>query len=409
MKILHVSTGYPLSYPGGITNYVRASALAQAKIGHQVHVIAQHETKPSAPAPYTLVEYQSKRIIPFALKNVESDSDSEKILDYIACNHFDLIHFHMALDLPLDFFRRFSRMKVPYVVSLHDYFYICPRIIMVDQSGAVCRQVDLNKCATCVGLLDQIRSLKSIARRVGIQLPRIKSSAASVRMEAMKCFLQNANMLLPVSNRTAEIYKQIVPHGRFRVEQIGNESALALQTQKSPSEKIRFTFLGTLNKAKGAEVFQWILQNVTRADFEFHFYGRAYEEFDKTLSRLGLIVHGSYQPNDVPTIMANTDIGMVLSTWEDAGPQVAMEFINYGIPVIGTRRGGIPDIVSEDSGFLLDPENPKDFERLAAWMNRMDRAELENISRRIRRLRTPDEHALQINNVYEQVVHAKNC
>ena len=40
MRILHITTGYPLSFHGGITNYVRSIAEVQTAEGHQVGVVS---------------------------------------------------------------------------------------------------------------------------------------------------------------------------------------------------------------------------------------------------------------------------------------------------------------------------------------------------------------------------------
>ena len=146
-------------------------------------------------------------------------------------------------------------------------------------------------------------------------------------------------MLLSVSTRTAVIYKAAVPEARIVVEQIGNESANGAG-EKVPSNKIRVVALGTLSRHKGADLLRTFLRNVDRPDMEFHFYGRAVEGYGRKLGQFGLHCHGPYKPSDIPSIMAASDIGLVLPICEDNGPQVAMEFIDYKTPGPGnqTRR-----------------------------------------------------------------------
>lgn len=404
MKILHIATGFPLSYPGGITNYVRALVRAQADLEDDVYVLARPEPGPATFDHITLVTYTPSRVIPFTLGTVDNDPSSDQVTDLIRTGDFDLIHFHMVLDMPLRWLREFPKLGVPYIVSLHDYFYVCPRIFMIDHEMEICRKVDLAKCRTCIGLLDQIDLLNRGARKLGFQLPRIPSSETERRMETMRVFLQNANLLLPVSNRTAEIYRQLMPSARFRVEQIGNESALSEPAVKTTSTKIRMTAIGTLNKMKGGGVLEKLIKNVRSSNVEFHFYGRAYEGYDQRLRDLGLVCHGSYTPTDLPTIMSNTDVGLVLPIWEDAGPQVTMEFINNRIPVLGTIRGGIPEIVPEGAGFLFEPDDLEDLAKAVAWIENLDRLKIERISSQINRLKTPLEHAQTVSAIYRETL-----
>ncbi|PYX31864.1 MAG: hypothetical protein DMG80_09420 [Acidobacteria bacterium] len=400
MKILHISTGFPLSFPGGITNYVRTLARSQVALGNEVHILAGPEQSNVDFSGLRVHPYTGSTVKSFQLKNVEVDSSTNQIGELITRESFDLVHFHMSLNLPLSFYRDFSTLRVPYFVSLHDYYYVCPRVLMVDYEGEVCRTVDVARCCNCVGVLDQIDFLSRGFKKLGVPLPRIPSPTAERRLSVMRDFLEKANLLLPVSERTAEIYREVVPKGHFEVEHIGNSSALCTRLEKTPSDRIRAVFLGTLNRHKGAEVLERLLRAVNRSDLEFHFYGRAFEGFERKLRSSGVIFHGEYHPDDLPSIMSQADVGLVLSIWEDNGPQVAMEFINYGVPVIGTRRGGIPDFISAENGLLFDPDSPEELLAIAHWLNRISLTELNVMSAGMKRLKTPDEHSRRIQELY---------
>lgn len=404
MKILHIATGFKLSFPGGITNYVRSLAGVQAANGDEVHVLARPDDTSTYPSGVTLKAYVPSCVAPFSLENVRRDPSTSQLVNLLQEERYDMAHFHMALDLPLHFLRDFADFRIPYTVTLNDYYFVCPRIFMVDASLNVCREIDLGKCRSCIGRLDQIQLVRRAAKKLGVPLPRIPSSAAEERLTVMRGFLRSASLLLAASTRTAEIYSNAVPGAHFDIEQIGNESANMPPARKTKSGKVRFTALGTLSKSKGAGVLEQILKLSHRTDAEFHFYGRAHEGYGRRLRRLGLIDHGSYVPEDLPGIMAKTDVGIVIPIWEDNGPQVAMEFVNNRVPVLGTRRGGIPDIVSEDAGFLFEPDSEADLKRAVDWIERVSMAELDVISARIRPLVTPQEHAGRVSELYRQAL-----
>ena len=405
MKILHIATGFRASYHGGITNYIRTLAKSQLELGHQLHVLARPELELTKPIPgATLHPYVPSAVVSFSLRNFSQDPSESAIIALIKQEQFDIVHFHMALDLSLGFLENFPAIKVPYVVSLHDYYYICPRITMIDAFSRVCREVDIAKCNVCIGKLDQIDFLRRAANKTKVPLPRIRSTAAEVRIKSMRTFLARANMLLSVSTRTAEIYRNAVPEAKIVVEQIGNESVHGT-IEKSPSDKIRVVALSTLSRHKGADLLRTFLSRVNRQDMEFHFYGRAVEGYGRKLRRLGLKCHGPYKPSDISSIMAASDIGLVLSIWEDNGPQVAMEFINHKTPVLGTKRGGIPDIVSPGAGYLFEPDRVEDIEAAIRWLKEITVNEIHRISASISRLKTPDEHARSISVLYDDVVN----
>lgn len=404
MKVLHIATGFQLSFPGGITNYVRTLAQTQIGQGIEVHVLARPEQHPEAiPAGVRLQEYSPATVHAFALGNTERDPQTKQIWRLLDQEHFDFVHIHMALDLPLEFLRRMSTERHRYIVSLHDYYYLCPRIYMVDVHGDVCHRVDTERCRQCIGVLDQVNFLRRVAQRFQMKLPRIPSDGSVQRLQIMREFLEGAALLLPVSTRVAEIYTEIAPHGRYEVAHIGNLSADQVPASKTFSEKIRLRFIGTLNVPKGAEVLQQLIAGVKRKDVEFHFHGRDQYKQSQHLRDLGLIVHGGYKPADLDGIMADTDVGLVLPIWEDNGPQVVMEFINFKVPVIGTRRGGIPDFVTKENGFLFDPDRPDEIAQACAWIDGLTREQLQQIAAGMRALTTPAQHAQNILEIYQRL------
>jgi glycosyltransferase involved in cell wall biosynthesis len=54
-------------------------------------------------------------------------------------------------------------------------------------------------------------------------------------------------------------------------------------------------------------------------------------------------------------LMAECQLGCLLSFAEGL-PISLVEFLRFGIPVIGTRINGIPDVVTEDVGLLVEPD-----------------------------------------------------
>ncbi|WP_181365013.1 glycosyltransferase, partial [Arthrobacter sp. HMWF013] len=156
-----------------------------------------------------------------------------------------------------------------------------------------------------------------------------------------------------------------------------------------------------LSEHKGAELFVQLAAGVTRKDIEFHFYGRAVGNWAALAEKAGIVVHGAYDPADLPRIMASTDLGVVLPVWEDNGPQVVMEFINYGVPVLATRMGGIPDFVTSTNGFLFDPAA---VEEAIAYVDGADIASLRGMASAMPRLTSPAEHQQHVQRIYMEAL-----
>lgn len=58
----------------------------------------------------------------------------------------------------------------------------------------------------------------------------------------------------------------------------------------------------------------------------------------------------------MPQYLKMSDIAVIPSLWDDPCPNTALEAQAMGLPIITTRRGGIPEEVTEDNAILLDTD-----------------------------------------------------
>ena len=409
MKICHICSGYSVSFQGGITNYVRALAQSQQAAGNDVCVVTND---PGETYPFSVKIYASKKIRPFQFAPLVDKKAKEELKAFFEQEKFDLIHIHMMLDIDWDLYEVIKPYR--YVVSLHDYYFLCPRVVMMQPNNTLCRQYDGEQCRHCVSLLDTVPLCHSVFWRLkryfGMATPSVPQKTTAKRFEKFKAMLENADLLLPVSTRVQEIYENSGIHGNYRVLHIGNITADLFReefAENRDKEFIDVVMLGTLTYIKGADLFVRLAKALDKNKFRVHFYGRSATYADK-IREAGIIDHGPYNQAELPELLKNSDLGLVLSVWEDNGPQVVMEFLNSHVPVVGTRMGGIPDFVNEKNGFLLDPYSSEDFDRLVERLNALSREDIITLKRQIRPTKTPQEHARQIDEAYHAVLAKGN-
>lgn len=128
-------------------------------------------------------------------------------------------------------------------------------------------------------------------------------------------------------------------------------------------DKLNITFLGTINKQKG--VFDMINCMFAYRDFlstrvHLHLAGVGDQDKLNTLIRQydmedWVTYHGWLDLDAKQKLFIKTDIYLQPSYFESLGIAI-LEAMSYGIPIIATRVGGIPELVHhEDNGFLIDP------------------------------------------------------
>jgi glycosyltransferase involved in cell wall biosynthesis len=89
-------------------------------------------------------------------------------------------------------------------------------------------------------------------------------------------------------------------------------------------------------------------------------------EVERTLSHLGNVVFEG-RTDDMKTVYGRTRILLAPSKWEEAWGRVASEAHCSGIPVIGSRRGGLPEAIGE-GGIVLDYDAP-----IEEWVSELRR------------------------------------
>lgn len=122
-------------------------------------------------------------------------------------------------------------------------------------------------------------------------------------------------------------------------------------------------FVGRLGKEKRPELFVKLAERLTRQhpsrDLIFRLVGdgprRA--ELEELRDSLGLPVTTLQflgERSDMSEIYQNSDI-LVLTSQFEGTPNVVLEAMAHGIPVVATRVGGVQEILPPEAGILVDP------------------------------------------------------
>jgi len=95
------------------------------------------------------------------------------------------------------------------------------------------------------------------------------------------------------------------------------------------------------------------------------------ERLAETLGLQDRIIWAGMRPNhELSPYYSAADVACVPSHMEGV-PNAALEALACGIPVVGTRVGGIPEVLTDATGILVEPGQPKQLaEALAAALGR---------------------------------------
>jgi len=160
-------------------------------------------------------------------------------------------------------------------------------------------------------------------------------------------------------------------------------------------------YAGALAEHKGVHVFLEALATLGWNATRVRIAGGGPAEYVTYLKQLatGLNVEfvGRLNREQMPAFLSELDVLVAPSLWPENLPIVVLEAQALGVPVLGSRVGGIAEMLP-GSDYLFEP-NSKDSlaERLAAWCSGAIPPATAQVS-------TADEMTAQTLNVYERVV-----
>ncbi|MEW5896862.1 MAG: glycosyltransferase family 4 protein [Nanoarchaeota archaeon] len=127
---------------------------------------------------------------------------------------------------------------------------------------------------------------------------------------------------------------------------------------KKISNKLNLIFIGNLNKEKGLDFLFAAVQNLTdKVNLTIVGDGPLLKEYIQRYPFAKFI--GRQSHSELPKIINQHDV-LVLPTFVESFPNVILEAMACGKPVIATNVFGIPEMVENGvNGFLIPPKNSK--------------------------------------------------
>lgn len=80
------------------------------------------------------------------------DTELAKLLKNILCAfEINMLHVHHVHGLSFDIFHVAEELGIPTVLTMHDFYYVCPNVKLVDVDGKHCKgHCDVENCAECL-------------------------------------------------------------------------------------------------------------------------------------------------------------------------------------------------------------------------------------------------------------------
>lgn len=355
---------------GGVEEYCFLLKNVLEQLGHEVIPFAQMEddtldvpskhyfvpeVDPTAPGLRNRLRSSRRAIF--------GDETVRAIRRLLATEKIDAAHVvHAYHQLGPMFMRELGRRKIPTLLSVHDYKLSCPSYrLLNDRTQQICT-ICLDEPRRRITAPAETRCWRG-SRAGGLVL-----GAEAAAVNVVKPYQVAARVL--VSN---ELMRQSALAGGIdadRIKIVPNFWPIP-DTDPKRSASPHVLFVGRLVVEKGVDV---LIRAAAQSGIPVRIVGTGplEGELRKLSQSLSAPVEfiGQVWGNGVETEMLAAAALVVPSIWHEVSPLVIYQAMTLGVPVIGSRVGGIPDLLGEDRGVMVAPG---DVEALAAELSRTDR------------------------------------
>jgi glycosyltransferase involved in cell wall biosynthesis len=186
---------------------------------------------------------------------------------------------------------------------------------------------------------------------------------------AARAALRGADVVLPVSEDLAQALRRLEPGTRMRVvPNVVDERVFAPGAEHEATGLRRLLTAGLLDTdRKGVDLLLEALALLPERDgivLDVVGEGKLRPGYEALAERLGLadaVRFHSFEPKPaLAERMRRADLFVLASRYEN-NPCVILEAMASGLPVVATRVGGVPEVVSPESGRLAEPLDPRSF------------------------------------------------
>ncbi len=341
----------------------------------------------------------------------------------------DVVHIMSTYTLSAQVIRTAKALGLPVIATLHDYWFLCPRVSLVRSDGAICDgHVPARECLKCMTLQGKAyrwpRKLVSEASVLAMleasarvpALARLRGLIGLVGdYEARRTALREAigrvdRILVPSRFLEPFFAGHGFPAERIRVLEEGIDTSWYTgRVPREPADHLRIGYIGQVIPVKGVHVLLAAFRRL-HGPATLTLYGeprqnRAYFERLSSLASEDSRVTfaGRFEHSALERVMAQVDVLVVPSLWHETFCIVAREALLAGVPVIGSQMGGIPDAIQHGRNGYLFP--PGDVEALAGHLQRLidQPSRLDELRRGIGRVRGIEEEAIEMEAEYERL------
>ena len=409
LKILQINNCH-FRRGGADVVYLNTGELFE-KMGHEVVYFSQKSTR-NYPSEYTkyfidevkffeLSLFDKIKNIPRFLYSKQASSNLSKLLDK---EKPDIAHIHLFKGtLTSSILSQLKKKEIPVVLTLHDYGLLCPHNLFIDGAGKICEKCIggsainciVNKCNRNNYAISTVSTIEYYFNDIFFNYKKYISQFIFVSKFAIKLHL---NALPGIKNNSIQLY---------------NFFPALDKTRTNPIKGKYFFYYSRLSKEKGAVTLLKAWSKVGR-DIQLRIAGTGSEidvlkriKEEEKLDNVEFLGH--IEGEKLNDNIKNASFILIPSEWYENNPLTVIESYAYGKPVIASRIGGLPEIITEgETGYLFEMGNIESLKSIIQRSSELSLEDYEIMSKNARKFAETNfeetSHYKKLNAIYTEVI-----
>lgn len=416
MRILHVVHQYVPDHVAGTELYTQAVARRQALAGHEVAVFAPVNRAGDFAADPSVEEgvrvYRAPagpRSANAVFRGTFGHAGLEAALDVVLSRERpDIVHLQHLMGIPAAVGAVLRQGGIPYVISLHDYWYGCANgQLLTNDTGILCAGPDrrFHNCGRCAVARAGFTATAGLLGPVAAPILRRRDAA-------LRPIFAGARRVLAPNEFVRDIHAAMgFPTGHVVINPLGLDAPpdlveqLAARRAARPPGSIRLGYLGSISPQKGLHVLIAAMSGLPD-DVTLDIFGDPsvfpdYAAELRSASRHpGIRFQGVLARDRLWNALGDLDALVMPTLWYEASPATIREAFAAGLPVVASALGAPGSMIRDGVDGLLFP--PGGAAALRAILRGLadDPDRLAALRARIPPVRSEADHVAQIEETY---------
>jgi glycosyltransferase involved in cell wall biosynthesis len=257
---------------------------------------------------------------------------------------------HQLIGYSHEIYDLIKNLGASYDITLHDYYYICPRVNLIDAFENYCGEPDENGCRQCVDQLNTHVFCQNVYRQLG--------SDISAWRDHHSQFFQNARRIFAPSYDIERRMRKYFNFSNVLVRPHPELPAAIHPRRPAPSSILSVAIIGAIGLLKGFRVIIGCAEDAQQRNLPIRYVVIGYTCDDNALKNFtNVIITGKYERSELGNLLIkyNCGIAAFFSVCPETYSYTLSEAWSFGLFPISFDIGAIAERIKLNGFGLTIP------------------------------------------------------